>query len=90
MLKHVNAKCKFFCQSNVSYYLEVTKKIPERSIKLCVYGLKARCVTLFHYSISHNFPALRGWNEKCEAKLKNLDSQNQQCAQNGKHLRNQG
>ena len=32
---------------------------------------------------------LRGWNEKCEAKLKNLDSQNQQCAQNGKHLRNQ-
>ena len=31
MLKHVNAKCKFFCQSNVSYYLEVTKKIPERS-----------------------------------------------------------
>ena len=41
-----------------------------REIKLCVYGLKASCVTLFHYSISYNFPALRGWNKKCEAKLK--------------------
>ena len=69
--------------------LFVGDKKNTREIKLCVYSLKARCVTLFHYSISHNFPALRGWNEKCEAKLKNLDSQNQQCAQNGKHLRNQ-
>ena len=40
-----------------------------RKIKLG--GLKACCVTLiFSYSISHNFPALKRWNEKSEAKLK--------------------
>ena len=33
-----------------------------RKIKLC--GLKACCVTSTSYSISHNFPALKRWNEK--------------------------
>ena len=33
-----------------------------RKIKLC--GLKACCVTSFSYSIFHNFPALKRWNEK--------------------------
>ena len=36
-----------------------------RKIKLC--GLKACCVTLISCSISHNFPALKRWNEKSEA-----------------------
>ena len=40
-----------------------------RKIKLG--GLKACCVTLiFSYSISHNFHALKRWNEKSETKLK--------------------
>ena len=39
-----------------------------RKIKLG--GLKACCVTLiFSYSTSHNFPALKHWNEKSAAKL---------------------
>ena len=36
-----------------------------RKIKLC--GLKACCVTSISCSISHNFPALKRWNEKSEA-----------------------
>ena len=43
-------------------------------------SLKVCCVTLFH------FPHLTCWSEK--SKL-NLDSQNKQGAQKGKHLRNQ-
>ena len=39
-------------------------------------SLKARCVTLFSYSISHNFPALKHWNESLRWSLKNLGSQN--------------
>ena len=36
-----------------------------RNIKLC--RLKAFCVTLISCSISHNFAALKRWNEKSEA-----------------------
>ena len=39
-----------------------------RKIKFC--SLKACCVTLFSYSISHNFHALKSWNEKSEENLK--------------------
>ena len=39
-----------------------------RKIKFC--SLKACCLTLFSYSISHNFPALKSWNEKSEENLK--------------------
>ena len=42
-----------------------------RKIKLC--SLKACCVTLFSYSISCNFSALKHWNEKSKVKKKNLD-----------------
>ena len=35
-----------------------------RKINFCI--LKACCVPLFSYSISHNFPALKSWNEKSE------------------------
>ena len=39
-----------------------------RKIKLC--GLKKCCVTLFSHSISHNFSAVKLWNDKSEAKHK--------------------
>ena len=54
---------------HLDYFGDSRRTKNTRKIKLG--GLKACCVTLIlSYSISHNCPALKLWNEKSEAKLK--------------------
>ena len=97
LLKCVNSKCKFFVNQmspiivggnwwNILIILETTEeqKIWERSSYMVL-----KCVvTLFSYSISHNFPVLKLWNDK--RSLKNHDSKKKkQGSQKDKHLSNQ-
>ena len=65
----VNQMCPIICRWKLvehRYCFGDNRRIKDnRKIKLC--GLKACCVTLISCSISHNFPALKRWNEKSEA-----------------------
>ena len=72
-------KCKFFCQSKSLLFVErnwwnifiIMEKIEEQKVseRSSYVLLKWLLHDLISYGISHNFSALKCWNEKFEAKL---------------------
>ena len=70
----VNQMSLIICRWKLVKHLDcfgVNRRAKDTSkIKLC--SLRACCTTLFSYSISHNFPTLKRWNEKSEVKLKKI------------------
>ena len=48
---------------NIFIIFETINRSTKDNKKIKLRGLKASCVTIISYRISHNFPALERWNE---------------------------